>query len=217
MDLLTSFQEKGIHGNSEMYWLDPKYICRPENLQKTLASDFLRGTISKFPLTIKEDKWQKGFKPKTPESLPKTFWYRLSPDNNDFIESSLYNYVKELLGECDVPVEKNGKDTFAALYYKMAPNTAIEIHKDWVRKTVFLLPLHNCEESYLNIFEEEDGPVVNRMRFEEGKSLLFDNSNIWHSGENNLDKERICFCISFFEHNYEFLKERLHDVCPSYS
>jgi hypothetical protein len=209
-----SFLENGNRGNKIMHWLDPTYICKPKKLHTQLVCGGSFSVVSLFcnvAHDLKPEEYRQGFKVETP--LPKTFWYKISEDGEHLDERNLYYRIKEIMKVNGIPTESDeGKSTYAALIYKMAPKTAINIHKDWVRKTVVLFPFLNCEESSLHIHETEDGPPINSIPFVENETLLFDNSTIWHSGENRTDKERYCFCISFFDHDYEFLKERLDYV-----
>jgi len=210
-----SFLESDKHGNKIMHWLDPTYICKPNKLHLQLVRggpNSVISLVSNVADALRPEEYRQGFKVKTP--LPKTFWYKISEDGehgND--ERYLYYRMKEIMRVNEIPTENDeGKPTYASLIYKMAPNTFIDIHKDWARKTVVLFPLANYEKSFLHIHETEDGPPVNSIPFDKDKTILFDNSTVWHSGENGNDKERYCFCISFFDHDYEFLKERLDYV-----
>ena len=209
-----SFREKRIRGNKIMHWLDPTYICKPNKLHLQLVRWGSHSVVSLFHNVahdLQPEEYRQGFKVKTP--LPKTFWYKISEDGEHVDEKRLYCRMKEIMAANEIPTENDeGKPTYASLIYKMAPNTSIDVHKDWVRKTVVLFPFLNHEKSFLHIHETEDGPSINSIPLDKNETLLFDNSTIWHSGENGTDKERYCFCISFFDHDYKFLKERLDNV-----
>lgn len=207
--LLTSCLKNHNHGVTDMHYLDSDYICIPEAAKVQFCTTLMRQWLKALYHDIEPHEYRQGFLVKTEN--PKTFWYRIKEDGKHEKETVLFRYITLIMNSNEIPVKNmDGEDNYRALIYKMAPETSIDVHKDWARRSVFLVPLLNFKESFLHIHDSEDGPPVSSIPFDEDTPLLFDNSNVWHSGENRSKKERICLCISFYNHSYEYLKERMN-------